>query len=83
MSDDPMDIQNLAKAASEQLKGVLSQDIIVQQQAHIKKLEAKLAKSVETISLCRKMQAQFAHTEDPLMVLLDTTIAELKGQKDE
>jgi hypothetical protein len=38
---------------------------------------------VETISLCRKMQAQFAHTEDPLMVLLDTTIAELEGQNDE
>ena len=49
----------------------------------IEELEAKLAKAVETISLCRKMQAQFAHTEDPLMVLLDTTIAELKGQKDE
>jgi ABC-type uncharacterized transport system ATPase subunit len=47
--------------------------------ARIKELEAKLAKAVETISLCRKMQAQFAHTEDPLMVLLDTTIAELKG----
>jgi hypothetical protein len=46
----------------------------------IEQLEAKLAKAVETISLCRKMQAQFAHTEDPLMVLLDTTIAELKGQ---
>lgn len=45
--------------------------------------ESKLAKAVETISLCRKMQAQFAHTEDPLMVLLDTTIAELKGQEDE
>ena len=45
----------------------------------IEELEAKLAKAVETISLCRKMQAQFAHTEDPLMVLLDTTIAELKG----
>jgi ribosome-interacting GTPase 1 len=57
----------------------------------IEELEAKLAKAVETISLCRKMQAQFAHTEDPLMVLLDTTIAELssvscanlKGQNDE
>ena len=45
----------------------------------IEELEAKLAKAVETISLCRKMQAQFAHTEDPLIVLLDTTIAELKG----
>ena len=45
----------------------------------IEELEAKLAKAVETISLCRKMQAQFAHPEDPLMVLLDTTIAELKG----
>ena len=45
-------------------------------------LAAKLAKAVETIKLCRKMQAQFAHTEDPLMVLLDTTIAELKGQKE-
>ena len=49
----------------------------------IEELEAKLAKAVETISLCRKMQAQFAHTEDPLIVLLDTTIAELKGQNDE
>jgi len=49
----------------------------------IEGLEAKLAKAVETISLCRKMQAQFAHTEDPLMVLLDTTLAELKGQNDE
>jgi ribosome-interacting GTPase 1 len=57
----------------------------------IEDLEAKLAKAVETISLCRKMQAQFAHTEDPLIVLLDTTIAELssvscanlKGQNDE
>ena len=46
----------------------------------IEELEAKLAKAVETISLCRKMQAQFAHTEDPLMVLLDTTLAELKGE---
>ena len=45
-------------------------------------LAAKLAKAVETLSLCRKMQAQFAHTEDPLMVLLDTTIAELKGQEE-
>ena len=45
--------------------------------------ESKLAKAVETISLCRKMQAQFTHTEDPLMVLLDTTIAELKGQDHE
>ena len=49
----------------------------------INELEAKLAKAVETISLCRKMQAQFTHTEDPLMVLLYTTIAELKGQNDE
>ena len=49
--------------------------------ATCEELEAKLAKAVETISLCRKMQAQFAHTEDPLMVLLDTTIAELKGQQ--
>ena len=43
-------------------------------------LAAKLAKAVETISLCRKVQAQFAHTEDPLIALLDATIAELKGQ---
>jgi len=49
-------------------------------EAYAEELEAKLAKAVETISLCRKMQAQFAHTEDPLMVLLDTTIAELKGE---
>ena len=48
-------------------------------EAYAEALEAKLAKAVETISLCRKMQAQFAHPEDPLMVLLDTTIAELKG----
>ena len=48
----------------------------------IEDLEAKLAKAVETIKLCRKVQAQFAHTEDPLMVLLDTTIAELKGQNE-
>jgi septal ring factor EnvC (AmiA/AmiB activator) len=41
-------------------------------------LKAKLAKAVEMISLCRKMQAQVAHTEDPLMVLIDTTLAELK-----
>jgi hypothetical protein len=59
--------------------------------AKLAECEARLEKAVETISLCRKMQAQFAHTEDPLMVLLDTTIAELssvscanlKGQKDE
>ena len=44
-------------------------------------LSAKLAKAVETIKLCRKMQAQFAHLEDPLMVLLDTTIAELWGKQ--
>ena len=43
-------------------------------------LAAKLAKAVETISLCRKVQAQFAHPEDPLIALLDATIAELKGQ---
>ena len=41
---DPMDIENLAKAASEQLKEVLSQDIIVQQQARIKELESTLRK---------------------------------------
>jgi seryl-tRNA synthetase len=35
-----MDIENLAKAASEQLKEVLSQDIIVQQQARIDQLAA-------------------------------------------
>ena len=66
-------------------------DRIEQLVATCEELEAKLAKAVETISLCRKMQAQFAHTEDPLMVLLDTTIAELssvscanlKGQNDE
>ena len=40
-------------------------------------LAAKLEKAMETISLCRKVQAQFAHPEDPLMLLLDT---ELKGQ---
>jgi len=45
-------------------------------------LAAKLAKAVETIKLCRKVQAQFAHTEDPLIVLLDITLAELKGWSD-
>jgi hypothetical protein len=44
-------------------------------------LAAKLAKAVETISLCRKVQAQFAHTEDPLIALLDTTLAELWGKQ--
>ena len=58
-------------------------EIVDQAADRIEELEAKLAKAVETISLCRKMQAQFAHTEDPLIVLLDTTIAELKGQNDE
>ena len=52
-------------------------------EAKLAECEARLEKAVETISLCRKMQAQFTHTEDPLMVLLDTTIAELKGQNDE
>ena len=48
-------------------------------EAKLAECEARLEKAVETISLCRKMQAQFAHTEDPLMVLLDTTIAELSS----
>jgi hypothetical protein len=45
--------------------------------------EAKLAKALELIALCRKMQAQVAHSEDPLMLLIDNTTAELKGEKDE
>lgn len=47
----------------------------------IEALEAKLAKAIELILLCREMQAQVAHREDPLMVLIDTTLAELKGEQ--
>jgi predicted enzyme involved in methoxymalonyl-ACP biosynthesis len=48
----------------------------------IEELEAKLAKAVELIALCRKMQTQVAHPKDPLMVLIDTTLAELEGNTD-
>ena len=65
-------------AAKEKLMLALAGDKInlVSELAGVK---GKLAKAVETIKLCRKMQAQFTHTEDPLMVLLDTTIAELSS----
>lgn len=41
--------------------------------------DAKLAKAVEMLALCRKMQAQVAYPDDPLMVLVDSTLTELKG----
>ena len=47
---DPMDIESLAAAATEQLKEVLSQNIIMQQQARIEELEAKLSKAVESLN---------------------------------
>ena len=52
---------------------------IHKQADRIEELEAKLAEAVELIALCRKMQAQVAHSEDPLMLLIDNTLAELKG----
>jgi hypothetical protein len=80
MSDDPMDIQNLAKAASEQLKGILSQDIIVQQQAHIKKLEAKLAKAMQII---KAYEEDEGYVPRRVVSLYEELSGPMKGQNDE
>ena len=88
---DPMDIQNLAAAATEQLKEVLSQDIVVQQQARIEELEAKLEKAEQMlqreIRRVQKIQADFSpphkvglnHVEEEYKLML----AELKGEHHE
>ncbi len=43
--------------------------------------EAKLAKAVKVLVLCRDMFDEVAHPSDPMSVLLNTTLAELEGDK--
>jgi FtsZ-binding cell division protein ZapB len=43
--------------------------------------EAKLAKAVEVLVLCRNMFDEVAHPSDPMSVLLNSTLAELEGDK--
>jgi hypothetical protein len=45
----------------------------------IEALEAKLAKAVKVLVLCRDMFDEVAHPSDPMSVLLNTTLAELEG----
>ena len=47
----------------------------------IEALEAKLAKAVKVLVLCRDMFDEVAHPSDPMSVLLNTTLAELEGDK--
>ena len=44
-------------------------------------LERRLAKAVEVLVLCRDMFDEVAHPSDPMSVLLNTTLAELEGDK--
>jgi hypothetical protein len=42
--------------------------------------EAKIAKAAELLILCRDMFDEVAHPSDPLSVMLNETIAEIKGE---
>ena len=42
--------------------------------------EFKIAKAVELLILCRDMFDEVAHPSDPLSVMLNETIAEIKGE---
>lgn len=44
-------------------------------------LERRLAKAVKVLVLCRDMFDEVAHPSDPMSVLLNTTLAELEGDK--
>ena len=45
----------------------------------IKELEAKLAKAVELLIVCRDMFGEVAHPSDPLSKMLNDTLAEIEG----
>lgn len=45
--------------------------------------EAKLAKAVELLTLCRDMFGEVASPSDPLSVMLNETLAEIKGESHE
>ena len=45
--------------------------------------QAKLAKAVELLTLCRDMFDEVAHPSDPLSVMLNQTLAEIKGESHE
>jgi hypothetical protein len=45
--------------------------------------EAKLAKVVELLILCRDMFDEVDHPSDPLSVMLNETLAEIKGESHE
>ena len=49
----------------------------------ISKLEAKLTKAVELLILCRDMFDEVAHPSDPLSVMLNEALAEIKGESHE
>ena len=49
----------------------------------IEALEAKLAKAVELLILCRDMFDEVAHPSDPLSVMLNEALAEIKGESHE
>ena len=42
--------------------------------------DAKLAKAVELLTLCRDMFGEVASPSDPLSVMLNETLAEIKGE---
>jgi chorismate synthase len=44
-------------------------------------LNAKLAKAVELLIVCRDMFDEVAHPSDPLSKMLNDTLAEIKGEK--
>jgi chromosome segregation ATPase len=46
----------------------------------VRDLEAKLAKTMELLILCRDMFDEVAHPSDPLSVMLNETLAEIKGE---
>jgi hypothetical protein len=56
-------------------------NMLGRQLARASDLEAKLAKAVEVLVLCRDMFDEVAHPSDPMSVLLNTTLAELEGDK--
>lgn len=49
----------------------------------IEELEAKLVKAVELLTLCRDMFGEVASPSDPLSVMLNETLAEIKLQSSE
>ena len=77
-----------AKAAEDELE-MQEQEACMMENDYIKlekerdALEAKLAKAVELLTLCRDMFDEVAHPSDPLSVMLNETLAEIKGESHE